>query len=525
MRTLLAATALVLAAMLGGLAALAVAGVPPSGLERLADRLGIEVPAVEALGLGAPPVVTGPPGAMPAPAAPPAAAETPPIAVPVRSAAAEASVPRSRSEIALSFAPIVREAAPAVVNIFAERRVRQSPFAGDPFMDMFRGRRNMPPRVASSLGSGVIVSADGLVITNVHVIDGAESIRVVTADGREFDAELTLADRRSDLAALRMDAPDAQPAMPLADSDDLAIGDLVLAIGNPFGLGQTTTSGIVSGLARTRLADDGFGHFVQTDAAINPGNSGGALVDMAGRLVGINTAIVSRSGGSNGVGFAVPSNMVRAVIDAVARGETRLTRPYVGARFGALDADIADALDLERTLGAIVADVAAGGPADRAGLRPGDVVLSVDGRPLENPDALGYRLATSGVGREMVLGVRRDGREREVRLTLEPAPETPPREERTLRGRTPFGGATVANLSPALAMEMERDAVEGVVVTGVEPRSLAARAGIQPGDRILNVNGVRVDSTRTMARIAGATAQGWRFALERDGRVIRRSFR
>ena len=437
-----------------------------------------------------------------------------------------ARVPGSAGEVAMSFAPVVRAAAPAVVNIYAERRVRRSRFADDPFFDMFMGRREMPPRVASSLGSGVIVGDGSLVITNVHVIDGAESVRVVTGEGRQFDAEIVLADRRSDLAALRLDTDEALPALPLADSDALEIGDLVLAIGNPFGLGQTTTSGIVSGLARARIADTAFGHFVQTDAAINPGNSGGALVDVSGRLIGINTAIVSRSGGSNGVGFAVPSNMVSAVIEAVERGEQRLARPYVGARFGSLDPDMAAALDLDRTLGAIVSAVTPDGPAARAGLRPGDVLLGIDGRPLEHPDALGYRLATSGIGRTMRLAVLSGGERRDIDLTLVAAPEMPARDERLLGGRTPFSGATVANLSPALAMELEREDVEqGVIVLAVEPRSLAARAGMRPGDRILVVNGVEVDSTQTMAGANEAALGGWRFAIERDGRVIRRFFR
>ena len=439
-------------------------------------------------------------------------------------AVAPVRAPASAGEMALSFAPVVRRAAPAVVNIYAERRV-ESPFRGDPFFDMFMGRRNMPPRVDRSLGSGVIVADGGTVITNVHVIDGAERINVVTSDGRQFGAEVVLADRRSDLAALRLDADEALPALPLADSDALEIGDLVLAIGNPFGLGQTTTSGIVSGLARARIADTTFGHFVQTDAAINPGNSGGALVDVTGRLVGINTAIVSRSGGSNGVGFAVPSNMVRAVLDAVERGEPRLRRPYVGARFGALDPDMAAALDLQRTMGAIVAEVTPGSPAERAGLTPGDVLLGVDGRPLEHPDALGYRLATSGVGRTLDLAVLSRGERKSIALTLEAAPETPARDERTLGGRTPFSGATVANLSPALAMELERDDVAGVVVLDVAPRSLAARVGVRPGDKLVEANGVAIDSTRTAERLEDAAREGWRIAIEREGRLIRRFIR
>ena len=435
-----------------------------------------------------------------------------------------AAVPASAGDLAMSFAPVVRRAAPSVVNIYAERRV-ESPFRGDPFFDLFMDRRSMPPRVDRSLGSGVIVGGGGIVITNLHVIDGAESIRVVTGAGRQLDASVVLADRRSDLAALRLDGGADLPGIELADSDALEIGDLVLAIGNPFGLGQTTTSGIVSGLARARIAETAFGHFVQTDAAINPGNSGGALVDVQGRLVGINTAILSRSGGSNGVGFAVPSNMVRAVLAAVESGERRLKRPYVGARFGSIDPDMASALDLDRAAGAIVSDVVAGGPADRAGLAPGDVLLGVDGRPLEHPDALGYRLATSGVGRTLDLAVLSRGERRDVALTLEAAPETPPRDVRALGGRTPFSGATVANLSPALAMELEREDHAGVVVLQVDPRSPAARIGIRASDKLLEANGVAIDTTETAERLGDAAIGGWRFAIERDGRVLRRFIR
>ena len=437
----------------------------------------------------------------------------------------EGAVPSSRSEVALSFAPIVRRAAPSVVNIFTERRSRRRAFADDPFFDMFMRPPDMP-RVESSLGSGVIVTEDGLVVTNFHVIEGAESIRVVTGEGRQYDASVVLTDKRSDLAALRLEGDERFRALPLADSDAIQIGDLVLAIGNPFGIGQTTTSGIISGLARARIADTVFGHFIQTDAPINPGNSGGALVDTRGALIGINTAIVSRSGGSNGIGFAVPSGMVRTVINTVERGEDRLRRPYIGARFSSLEPDMADALGMRRTLGALVVDLDPEGPFAEAGVKAGDLLLGIDGRPIEHPDALGYRLATRGVGQRVGFTLLSDGRRRDVAVEMIAAPERPPRDERLLSGRTPFSGARVANLSPALSMELERlDMARGVIVLDVERRSFAARLGLRPGDLIVSVNGAPVDSTAALQEINERAARGWDVLIERDGRRLRRRVR
>ncbi len=233
----------------------------------------------------------------------------------------------------LTFAPLVKRTAPAVVNVYAAKRVpARSPFAGDPFFEQFFGNQLRRPRLESSLGSGVIIDASGLVVTNNHVIEDADEVRVALADGREFDAEILLKDRRADLAVLRVRSDQPFPVVPIADSDSAAIGDLVLAIGNPFGIGQTVTSGIVSALARTHVGSDDLGYFIQTDAAINPGNSGGALIDMRGELVGVNTAIFSRSGGSLGIGFAIPSNMVRAFVDAARdRGSIRMESPAAPA--------------------------------------------------------------------------------------------------------------------------------------------------------------------------------------------------
>lgn len=444
---------------------------------------------------------------------------SPPVAV--QPVVPQTRVPATPSEIKLSFAPLVKTTAPAVVNVYAARVVaNRSPFAGDPFFEQFFGRQQSRPRMESSLGSGVLVDASGVLVTNNHVIENADEIRVALADGREFAAKLLLKDARTDLAVLKIEGDEPFPVVPLADSDAAEIGDLVLAIGNPFGIGQTVTNGIVSALARTHVGVNDFGYFIQTDAAINPGNSGGALIDMRGQLVGINTAIFSRSGGSNGIGFAIPSNMVRVFVDAALRGG-RFERPYVGAVFTPVTADIAEALGLPRPSGALVQTVRTGGPAEKAGLREGDVVLAMNGFAIDNPDTLGYRLATAGIGHEAELRVQAQGGPQTLRLPLEAAPETPARDERHIEGETPFSGASVANLSPRVAEELEMSEVrEGVVVTQVEPGTPAARLGFQPKDIILSLNGRDIGSTAELERRAEDGRRGWEIEVDRNGKTL-----
>ncbi|HKF70352.1 MAG TPA: trypsin-like peptidase domain-containing protein, partial [Stellaceae bacterium] len=293
------------------------------------------------------------------------------------------TAPRSREAIRLSFAPIVKQAAPAVVNVFSRRVVRTSasPFADDPFFRRFFGNRSpfgLPQeRVQNSLGSGVIIDPDGLIVTNHHVIQEAQEITVVLSDRREFEAKVLRSDERTDLAVLKIDQKGERlPTLELGDSDALQVGDLVLAIGNPFGVGQTVTSGIVSGLARTAIGISDFRSFIQTDAAINPGNSGGALVDVDGKLVGINTAIYSRSGGSIGIGFAIPTSMVRAVVEGAKTGKL-IARAWLGATGQPVTAEIAQAAGLDRPRGALVKEVVAESPAAQAGIRPGDVIVAI----------------------------------------------------------------------------------------------------------------------------------------------------
>lgn len=442
------------------------------------------------------------------------------------------SVPQNQGQMRLSFAPIVKRAAPAVVNVYATRMISQrpqSPFGNDPFFRRFFGEpspgsRAPKQRETSSLGSGVIVDPSGIVVTNNHVIKDASTIKVVLADKREFEAEIVLKDERTDLAILRIN-PDGRrrevfPYLEFADSDAVEVGDLVLAIGNPFGVGQTVTSGIVSALARTRVGVTDYQFFIQTDAAINPGNSGGALVDVDGQLVGINTAIFSRSGGSNGIGFAIPSNMVDVVVAASDMGDI-VKRPWLGATFQPVSSDIADSLGLDLPRGALVTGIVDDGPFDNAGVRVGDLVVRMEGNRLSDPDELGYRLATRRLGDEVAFVVRRGKQRIRFNLTMKAPPETVPRDEQLLTGRTPLAGATIANLSPALAQEIGSFKNSGVVVLSVEPGSPAARYRFRQGDLILELNDRKVKSADQLARRARRAGSGWRFRLDRDNRIIR----
>jgi Do/DeqQ family serine protease len=436
-------------------------------------------------------------------------------------------VPFGREDMQLSFAPLVRETGPAVVNVYASQNVvARSPFAGDPFFERFFGRQQMSPRVQSSLGSGVIVDPSGFIVTNYHVIGNADEVRVAMADGREFSSTILLKDESLDLAVLKIEAPDAFPSVRLGDSDALEVGDLVLAIGNPFGVGQTTTSGIVSALARTHVGVNDFGFFIQTDAAINPGNSGGALINMGGDVIGINTAIYSQSGGSIGIGFAIPSNIVGAVVEAARDGRDFFERPFVGATFENVTAPMADALGMSRPSGALVQSVYPDGPAAKAGLRPGDVVLALNGAVIEHPDALGYRLATQTIGSVSKLTVLSQGEEREVDVELIRAPEGASNAEIVIDGRSPFAGAKVAAVSPRLAqrLRLSNDAT-GVAIIDVDRNSPAARFGFRPRDIVREVNGEKVDTPEKLQEVAMTQTRSWRFTVERDGRTITQMLR
>ncbi|WP_119258411.1 DegQ family serine endoprotease [Shinella zoogloeoides] len=444
--------------------------------------------------------------------------------------AQERTVPQSRTEMQLSFAPLVKQVENAVVNVYAERVVeRRSIFEGDPFFEEFFGQR-MPNRSEkqSSLGSGVIVGAKGFVVTNNHVIEGASDIKVALADGREFESTVVLKDERVDLAVLKIKSDADFATLPLGDSDAVQVGDLVLAIGNPFGVGQTVTSGIVSALARNQVRSGDFGFFIQTDAAINPGNSGGGLINMNGELIGINTAIFSRGGGSNGVGFAIPANLVKTFVASAENGNATFDRPFIGATFDPVTSEVADALGLDRARGALISQVQTGSPAEKAGMKAGQVVTAVNGIPVEHPDALGYRLTTVGIGGTARITVIADGKEQELTLSLDRAPETTPRDERLIEGRNPFSGAVVANLSPRVAEELRmptNKTTTGVVITEINRGSPAARIGLQPRDIVIELNGTPVTTTEKLAALVGEDPSIWRVEIERDGQRIRQFFR
>ena len=429
----------------------------------------------------------------------------------------------SQNEQRLSYAPVVQRVAPAVVNVYAAKVVQnRNPLFDDPIFRRFFG---MPggggEQVQRSLGSGVLVDPSGLIVTNVHVIEGADEVKVSLADKREFEASIVLKDKRSDLAVLRIkDGAARFPFLDMANSDALQVGDIVLAIGNPFGVGQTVTHGIVSALARTQVGITDYQFFIQTDAPINPGNSGGALVDMTGKLVGINTAIFSRSGGSQGIGFAIPSNMVRVVVNSARGGGSAVKRPWLGAKLQAVTPDIADSMGLKRPAGALIANVLPNSPAARAGLTPGDVIVSVEGQAVDDPNAFDYRFATKPLGGSTTIGVLRGGREISAKVALQTAPEVP-REELTIHSRSPFSGAKIANLSPALADELQlQDTYDGVVVLDVEPGSYASNLGFQRGDVIAEVNGRKIHKTRELERIASVPSRTWRLTIVRRGQRI-----
>ncbi len=450
--------------------------------------------------------------------------------------ASEKNVPTSKAEIALSFAPVVKKVSPAVVNVYASRTVQErsrvSPFFNDPFFRRFFGDQadqfapRSRSRVQSSLGSGVIVSADGTIITNHHVIAGADEVRVALADRREYDADIILKDERTDLAVLKVRDPDGDfPVVPFANSDELEVGDLVLAIGNPFGVGQTVTQGIVSAVARNQVGVSDYQFFIQTDAAINPGNSGGALVDLNGRLVGVNTAIFSRSGGSNGIGFAIPANMVEVVASAADDGGI-VRRPWIGTSVQPVSADIAASLGLERPNGVLVTSIQEDSPAARAGIRVGDLILSVGGAEVDDPDAYGYRLATKKVGGETSFEVLRDGEAFTVDISLERAPETVARDTREIKGNSPFTGVQVMNLSPAVAEELRMyNEFSGVVIADIQARSTAAYVGFKPGDIVVEVNGVEVENTKDLASLTRKRQRVWNITFKRDGQLRQVSLR
>ncbi len=441
----------------------------------------------------------------------------------------ETRVPQSQAEISLGFAPVVKQSAPAVVNIYAKivRQGRSNTLFSDPFFQDFFGRGfGAPqPRVQNSLGSGVILSGDGYVVSNYHVVGTATEIRVVTTDRREYSAQVVLGDRESDIAILRLEDAKDLPYLPMRDSDLVEVGELALAIGNPFGVGQTVSSGIVSGLARSGTATgNARGYFIQTDAPINPGNSGGALIDVNGDLIGINTSILTRSGGSNGIGFAIPANLVAEYLEQARAGNTQFVSPWAGMAGQHMSADIADSLGLTFPEGVVISDLHPLSPLADAGLKVGDVVTHVDGKEVNSPAEMKFRMSVSGVGGTSVLTRLRGETRSEVEVSLIPAPETPAAEETTLDDGTVLPGLVVARVNPALITRMGLLlSQQGVVV--VDPGRFGGRAGLRPGDVVNAINGEGVERPRDV--VSALTDPGRRVQLDivRGGQSVSLRFR
>ena len=411
----------------------------------------------------------------------------------------------------LSYAALVERVSPAIVSVYA-----MAAQEGGARTQRSKGQ----PEPIFSFGSGVILDASGLVATANHGLEGDVVIKIALADKREFDAEIVLTDRRTDLALLRMKGAQDLPTVQLGNSDEVRAGDLVIAIGNPYAVGQTVTHGVVSAVGRTGLQLNNYEYYIQTDAAINPGSSGGALLDSRGRLIGINAAIFSQTRGWQGIGFAVPANMVAFVLASARKGDSVVRRPWLGARLVPLDRSSAARVGVPRRAGALVKTVIPDGPAAQGGLQADDVISSIEGKPIEDPNAFDYRFTMKGIPGRARLGVLRKGVEIEVDVSLAPAPETIPRQSTRIQKPLPLQGATVANLSPALAEELGLDEdAEGVAVTNVGKDTPAQQFGFQRGDILLKANGVKIGRVGDLERLL-RTGRVATLEFDRDGDIF-----
>ena len=416
------------------------------------------------------------------------------------------------------FAQVVKRAAPAVVNIFATRLVSTSvsPFANDPFFrDFFRDFDQIRPRIQNSLGSGVILGADGFAVTNYHVVGEASQIRVVLNDRREFDAEVVMGDEEFDLAVLKLADASDLPVLELRDSDEVEIGELVLAIGNPLGVGQTVSSGIVSGVMPGRT----HGYFIQTDAPIYAGNSGGALIDVDGRLVGINTALQIHSDGLRGIGFAIPANLVNEFVDQARKGKNRFMRPWAGIAVQEMDQSLADAMDIERPDGVLVIDLHPASPFKAAGLKAGDIIVGFNGEQIAAGAELLFRISAEGIGEEVEIDYVRKARAHTRTVAMIPPPEIPARNEMLVRGNGPLSRLRISNINPAVIMEYGLG-VEANGVLVVEAQGALARFGLRAGDVLLSINGEAVHDVHDVERLLNRDSRNWLIEFRREGRVL-----
>jgi serine protease Do len=418
-------------------------------------------------------------------------------AAPVTVPMAKDALPISLGNFTNGFSSVLKPALPAVVNIHTSRMVKHeqgmSPFSNDPFFRQFFGDQfgqgKPQPERQQSLGSGVILTPDGTIVTNNHVIDGASDIKVQLSDKREFQAKLIGTDPKTDVAVLKINAS-GLPTLPIGDSSALHVGDLVFAIGDPFGIGETATMGIVSATGRGGLGIENYEDFIQTDASINPGNSGGAMIDLHGNLVGINTAILTGgSGGNQGVGFAIPISLAKNVMDQILN-HGKVVRGYLGVFIQDVTPEIAKAFGLDQAGGALVGDVSPDTPAARAGLKKGDVILKLNGEPVDSRNQLTLRVSQTPPGTPIKLSVWHDGKMQDMTIKLGELPEKSAKAEgEEASGNSALEGVAVEEITPEIAQDLKLPAgTHGVVVTSVDPSSPAATTGLNRGDVIQEVN-------------------------------------
>ena len=440
---------------------------------------------------------------------------------------AKDTVPKSETEIKLSFVPLVKQAAPAVVNIYAKRIIeeRRSPFSRDPFFrDFFRNFGQLQPRVQNSLGSGVILSADGYVVSNYHVVGGATDIRVVLNDGREISGNVILSDQESDLAVLKLNSDEVLPYLELRKSDTVEVGELVLAIGNPFGVGQTVTNGIISGLARTGIASGSAkGYFLQTDAPINPGNSGGALIDISGALIGVNTSILSRSGGSNGIGFAIPADLVGQFLIQAKEGRTSFIRPWAGMRGQPITFEMAASLGLPAMSGMIISELHELSPFSLAGIQVGDIITKVDGLDINSPEEMLYRMSVVGIGTTVDVSYFSQSIIKSLKIDLVEMPNVKA-EQVTLGPKFIFLDLHISELTPEFQSKFGLSfSSKGLVV--LDPGRIAGRLGLRSGDLLQEINGKSVETIDEAMSSIGSLKGTGSITIRRSGRRISLRFR
>ena len=440
---------------------------------------------------------------------------------------AKDTVPQSEIEIKLSFVPLVKQAAPAVVNIYAQRIIeeRRSPFSRDPFFrDFFRNFGQLQPRVQNSLGSGVILSADGYVVSNYHVVGGATDIRVVLHDGREISGDVILADEDSDLAVLKINTDEILPHLDLRKSDTVEVGELVLAIGNPFGVGQTVTNGIISGLARTGIASGSAkGYFLQTDAPINPGNSGGALIDISGSLVGVNTSILSRSGGSNGIGFAIPADLIGQFLIQAKAGRSSFIRPWAGMRGQPITFEMAASLNLPAMSGMIISELHELSPFSKVGIGVGDIITKVDGLDINSPAEMLYRMSVVGIGKAVDVSYLSQGILKSTKIDLVEMPNWEAKNV-TLGPEFIFMDLHISELTPEFQSKFGLSfSSDGLIV--LDPGRIASRLGLRRGDLLGEVNGKPVDTIQDAISAISSIKSVGSITIIRSGRRVSLRFR